>query len=103
VFTLDFQWELFRRRYRPLFQGTLITKFGFDLESANELVQSGDADLVSFARHFIENSDVPERLLRNALISAGNRDTHFTQSISSRFIWWATAFREVRHWTDEGL
>jgi len=31
---------LFRWKYRPLFRGTLIANFGFDLESANELVQS---------------------------------------------------------------
>jgi hypothetical protein len=37
----EFSLALFRWRYRPLFRGTLIANFGFDLKSANELVQSG--------------------------------------------------------------
>jgi N-ethylmaleimide reductase len=65
------------KRYRPLFQGTLIANFGFDLESANELVQSGDADLVSFARHFIANPDLAERFSTNAPIAEGDRNTYY--------------------------
>jgi N-ethylmaleimide reductase len=65
------------RRYRPLFPGALIANFGFDLESANELVQSGDANLVSFARHFIANPDLAERFAANAPIAEGDRNTYY--------------------------
>jgi N-ethylmaleimide reductase len=54
------------KRYRPMFNGTLIANTGFDRKSANELIASGDADLVSFARHYIANPDLPERFWLNA-------------------------------------
>jgi N-ethylmaleimide reductase len=65
------------RRYRPSFRGTLIANFGFDLESANQLVKDGDADLVSFARHFIANPDLPERFSQNAPMAEGDRETYY--------------------------
>ena len=64
-------------RYRPIFRGTLIANLGFDRESGNRVVQSGDADLVSFARHFIANPDLPERFSRNVAIAEGDRDTYY--------------------------
>src|ERR1700722_10798599 len=54
------------KRYRPMFNGTLIANTGFDRKSANELIANGDADLVSFARHYIANPDLPERFWLNA-------------------------------------
>jgi 2,4-dienoyl-CoA reductase-like NADH-dependent reductase (Old Yellow Enzyme family) len=54
------------KRYRPMFNGTLIANVGFDRKSANELIASGDADLVSFARHYVAKPDLPERFWQNA-------------------------------------
>ncbi|WP_213807207.1 alkene reductase [Granulicella sp. dw_53] len=65
------------KRYRPIFQRTLIANSGFELESANEVVRSGNADLVSFAKHFIANPDLPERFSRNVPIAEGDRDTYY--------------------------
>ena len=64
-------------RYRSIFRSTLIANSGFDRESGNRVVQSGDADLVSFARHFIANPDLPERFSRNVAIAGGDRDTYY--------------------------
>jgi N-ethylmaleimide reductase len=47
---------------RPHFSGPIIAAGGFERASAIEIVESGDADLVAFGRHFSSNPDLPERL-----------------------------------------
>ncbi|MEA3104232.1 MAG: N-ethylmaleimide reductase, partial [Caballeronia mineralivorans] len=43
-------------------------------DSAEEIVQSGDADAVAFGRWFSSNPDLPERLRRNAPLTPYVRD-----------------------------
>jgi N-ethylmaleimide reductase len=50
---------------RPHFPGPIIAAGGFERASAIEIVESGDADLVAFGRHFSSNPDLPERLARD--------------------------------------
>jgi N-ethylmaleimide reductase len=47
---------------REHFSGPIIAAGGFDGESAEAIVASGDADLVAFGRHFSSNPDLPYRL-----------------------------------------
>ena len=47
------------RRY---FSGPIIAAGGFDGDSAEAVVASGDADLVAFGRYFSSNPDLPYRL-----------------------------------------
>ena len=47
---------------RPHFSGPIIAAGGFDGESAEAIVASGDADLVAFGRHYSSNPDLPYRL-----------------------------------------
>jgi len=47
---------------RKHFSGPIIAAGGFDRESAIAIVESGDADLVAFGRHFSSNPDLPYRL-----------------------------------------
>ncbi|RFU49299.1 alkene reductase [Paraburkholderia sp. DHOC27] len=47
---------------RPHFSGPIIAAGGFDRESAISVVESGNADLVAFGRHFSSNPDLPLRL-----------------------------------------
>jgi 2,4-dienoyl-CoA reductase-like NADH-dependent reductase (Old Yellow Enzyme family) len=47
---------------------------GFVRDSAEEIVQSGDADAVAFGRWFSSNPDLPERLRRNAPLTPYVRD-----------------------------
>lgn len=47
---------------RPFFSGSIIAAGGFDGESANAIVEAGDADLVAFGRHFSSNPDLAYRL-----------------------------------------
>ncbi len=46
---------------RPFFNGTLIANNGFDWQSGNEVLQSGEADMVTFGRPFMANPDLVER------------------------------------------
>jgi N-ethylmaleimide reductase len=47
---------------RPLFTGPIIAAGGFDRAGAEDIVASGNADLVAFGRWFTSNPDLPYRL-----------------------------------------
>ena len=47
---------------RPHFKGPIIAAGGFDRAGAIAIVESGNADLVAFGRHFTSNPDLPYRL-----------------------------------------
>lgn len=47
---------------RKVFRSNIIVAGGFDASGAEEILESGDADLVAFGRFFIANPDLPRRL-----------------------------------------
>jgi len=47
------------------------------VSSAEAIVQTGDADLVAFGRHFIANPDLPERLRNRLPLNKYDRATFF--------------------------
>jgi len=51
---------------RRAFGGTVIVNGGYDLESANAAIASGEGDLVAFGIPFLANPDLPERFRRRA-------------------------------------
>ncbi len=55
--------------FRPVYQGTIITNGGYNKETANQALASGQADLVSFGRPFIANPDLTERLQLDASLN----------------------------------
>jgi N-ethylmaleimide reductase len=57
-----FSWSRLRRQFR----GCYIAGGGFDRYRADAALRRGRADLISFARDFIANPDLPERLLLGA-------------------------------------
>lgn len=59
---------------RAHFSGPIIAAGGFDRESAQDIVESGDADLVAFGRHFSSNPDLPYRLKHNLPLTPYVRD-----------------------------
>lgn len=65
--------QLIRKHYK----GVIIAAGGFDGESAEAILQAGDADLVAFGRHFIANPDLPERLRHNLPLNPYDRPTFF--------------------------
>ncbi len=54
------------KHLKSLFKNTVITAQGYDFESGNQILASGDADLVAFGKLFIANPDLPERFRRSA-------------------------------------
>ncbi|MCX4145022.1 MULTISPECIES: alkene reductase [Paraburkholderia] len=65
------------RLLRKYFSGTIIVAGGFDGQSANDILEAGDADLVAFGRHFIANPDLPERLRKGWPLNPYDRESFF--------------------------
>jgi N-ethylmaleimide reductase len=62
---------------RRIFKGPIIATGGFERDSAEEIVDKGDADLVAFGRHFAANPDLVERLTRGLPLSPHDRSTFY--------------------------
>jgi N-ethylmaleimide reductase len=54
------------RHFRPIFRGTLIANVNMTAERGNRLIAEGSADMVAFARPYIANPDLVERLATHA-------------------------------------
>jgi len=65
--------------YGPLFNGPVMTNGNYDRDSAIEVVESGKADMVSFAKLFLANPDLPKRFRENAPLNEPDRDTFYAQ------------------------
>lgn len=50
---------------------------GFNRDNASPKVESGDADLIIFGRHFIANPDLPKRLAEGLQLNAYDRNTFY--------------------------
>lgn len=66
------------KRYRPIYNGTLIINAGFDQEKGNKVIEDGDADMVAFGVPFIANPDLVERFAQGVPLSEANADTFYT-------------------------
>jgi len=53
-------------RMRKVFSGTLMLNGGISIEQADALIHEGEADLVAFARAYIANPDLVERIAIHA-------------------------------------
>ncbi len=63
--------------FRKIYKGTLITNNHHTRETAIEFLESGKANLVSFARLFLANPDLPKRFALNAPLNQPNRKTFY--------------------------
>lgn len=63
---------------RTHFRGGLILNDGFDGPSAEQALQAGQGEAVSFARHFIANPDLVERLQQGLPLAKFDRTTLYT-------------------------
>lgn len=64
--------------FRPIFNGTIIINRGFTKEKAIEVLNNGDADLVSFGVPFIANPDLVERFWSDTALNAPDQNTFYT-------------------------
>ena len=62
---------------RKIFKGRIISAGGFKKESAEAILEKGDADLVAFGRHFIANPDLVYRLRNDLPLNAYDRETFY--------------------------
>ncbi len=51
---------------------------GFEPDTAEAIIEKGDADAVVFGRHFISNPDLPRRIKEGLPLSAYDRGTFYT-------------------------
>ncbi|RLN67777.1 hypothetical protein BBJ28_00001061 [Nothophytophthora sp. Chile5] len=63
--------------YRKIYKGVIITASGYDGAEARKVVEEGTADCVAFARDFISNPDLVERLRTGAELNACNFQTFY--------------------------
>lgn len=67
-----------KSRLRAAFQGVFILAGGFDRDTAEAALQAGQADLIGFARPFLANPDLVERMRTNAPLNALDMETFYT-------------------------
>lgn len=60
-----------------IFEGTLMLNGGYDYSSGNEVIEKGDADLISFGVQFLANPDLPERFRKNAPLNQADVATFY--------------------------
>ncbi|HKL36821.1 MAG TPA: alkene reductase [Salegentibacter sp.] len=65
------------KRYRPMYNGTLMINAGFDQESGNKVIEEGNADLVAYGKPYISNPDLVERFAENIPLSDWDTDTFY--------------------------
>lgn len=67
--------------FRKVFHGPLIGNSGYTLESAEQRVSEGDADLIAFGRPYIANPDLVERFTYGLPLSPeADRDVWYSHS-----------------------
>ena len=67
-----------KAQLRSLFAGPFILAGGFDRDSAEAALAAGQADLIAFARAFLANPDLVERMQSGAALNAPDMTTFYT-------------------------
>ena len=63
---------------KAAWHGSIIVNDNFNPESAAEAILNGDGDAVSFARHYIANPDLVERIAQGGALARFERKTLYT-------------------------
>jgi N-ethylmaleimide reductase len=66
------------KRYRPMYNGTLIINTNFDREKGNKVIEEGNADLVAYGKPYVSNSDLVERFAQDIELTDWDQDTFYT-------------------------
>lgn len=66
------------RHFRKIYKGTIIINRGFTKETAQKVLDEGDADLVSFGVPFIANPDLVERFKADVSLNTPDQTTFYT-------------------------
>lgn len=76
--TVKGQPDAFSQELRKIFRNTLILSGGYSATAAEDVVENGLADLVSFARPFIPNPDLVERFRNKLPLNQPKFDLFYT-------------------------
>ncbi|MBW4532926.1 MAG: alkene reductase [Pleurocapsa minor HA4230-MV1] len=63
--------------FRPLYQGNIITNGGYNKETGNSAIASGNAELVSYGRPYLANPDLVKRFVANAPLNEPDPRTFY--------------------------
>ena len=63
---------------RKIYKGNIVAAGGFEADTAEAIVEAGNADAVAFGRHFISNPDLPLRIRKNLPLADYDRNTLYT-------------------------
>jgi N-ethylmaleimide reductase len=63
--------------FRPIYDGTIITNGGYTQTTGDAALANETADLVSYARLFLANPDLPKRFATNATLNSPNPKTFY--------------------------
>jgi N-ethylmaleimide reductase len=67
-----------KKRLRATFEGLFILAGGFDAAAAETALRAGEADLIAFARPFLANPDLVQRMRTDAALNAVDMATFYT-------------------------
>ena len=65
------------KKLRGIYKGTYMTNGGYDRHRAERVLETADADLVSFGRLFLANPDLPERFKKGAPLNEPDETTFY--------------------------
>jgi N-ethylmaleimide reductase len=63
---------------RKIFNGKILAAGGFEPNTAEDIVEKGDADAVTFGRHFVSNPDLPRRIRDDLPLAPHDHNTFYT-------------------------
>lgn len=63
--------------FRPLYQGNIITNGGYNKETGNKAIASGNAELVSYGQAYLANPDLVRRFSVDAELNEPNSRTFY--------------------------
>lgn len=78
VSDIKFAEQHIAKRYRPKYNGTIIVNSNFTLDTSNQVILDGDADMVSFAKLYISNPDLVGRFRDNVSRAQWDTSTFYT-------------------------
>lgn len=78
VVIVEGQAPIASEQLRKVFRSKIIAAGGFEPDSAETVVEKGDADLVAFGRHFVSNPDLPKRIRLALPLNPYDRNTFYT-------------------------
>lgn len=85
-FFADKEHKNLRAYFRPLFKGVYIANGGYDLERGNAVIAAGEADLVSYAMHYLCNADLVERFASGKPLNGLHNVKDFSKVFGTYFL-----------------